>query len=403
MTWREELNNRTASFRGVPFRVEAHDIAGGRRTRLLEFPLRDKPATEDMGRKARRFRVRGYVLGEDYMDARNALLDALDAYGDGVLVHPYYGSRTVAVREWRVRETTRKGGMATFTIDFVEGGPIALPDDAKDTGWAVARAADTLTDASKAEFAMTVDTTGPERVRQSFLDKVDNALDELSDALKEACSPLYGLTDTLTRIISTKAKIEALLAYPITLADQLSSLLDTLFSFDLPNYDLLLALFTAKSAFSSSSGYASSSKSILSTVGARIDTNSQALTGLLRAALIAGAATAAAEADFATYDDALVVRAALLDALDTEVATADDAVYQTLASLRTAVVKDFAGRAASLPGLTSYTLSATLPALVVAHAIYGDADRADGIVSRNNVRHPGAVPGGVTLKVLTNG
>jgi prophage DNA circulation protein len=45
--------------------------------------------------------------------------------------------------------------------------------------------------------------------------------------------------------------------------------------------------------------------------------------------------------------------------------------------------------------------SATLPALVVAHRVYGDATRADEIVSRNRVRHPGFVPGGIALEVAT--
>jgi prophage DNA circulation protein len=403
VSWREELDSRPASFRGVPFQVRSHDIRGGRRTRSLEFPLRDKPATEDMGRKAHRFRVEAFVLGEDYMDARNALLDALDAYGDGVLVHPYYGSRTVAVQEWHVREMTRRGGMAVVSIEFVEGGPVELPDDAEDTGWAVEKAAEELTEAATATFTETVDTSGPERNRESLLDRIDNALDELSDAVNEACGPIYKLTDPLTRIIAMKTKVEALLELPITLARQLSGLFDGLFSFDLPNYRLLLSLFTSSSAWpSGSSSYSSSPKSVLSTVGATIETNATAVTGLLRASLVAEAATSASGTDFATYDDAVAVRTALLDALDHEAATADDTVYLALASLRTAVVKDFAARE-SLPRLTSYTPGETLPALVVSHAIYGNAGRADEIVARNKVRHPGAVPGGTTLKVVTDG
>jgi prophage DNA circulation protein len=200
-----------------------------------------------------------------------------------------------------------------------------------------------------------------------------------------------------------KAKVEALLESPITLASQLATLFDGLFSFDLPNYNLLLSLFTSSSAWpSGTSSYSSGSRSVLSTVGATIETNATAVTGLLRASLVAEAATSASETDFATYDDAVVVRTALLDALDEEAATADDTIYQALATLRTAVVKDFAS-AESLPVLSSYTPSETLPALVVSYAVYGDADRADEIVTRNKVRHPGAVPGGITLKVLTDG
>ena len=43
----------------------------------------------------------------------------------------------------------------------------------------------------------------------------------------------------------------------------------------------------------------------------------------------------------------------------------------------------------------------TLPALVVAHRLYGDATRADEITVRNNARHPGALRGGIELEVLS--
>lgn len=401
MNWRDDLDNRPASFRGVPFHVAAPETSGGRRTRSLEFPLRDKPATEDMGRKAHRFRVEAVVLGDDYMAKRDALLDALDAQGDGVLVHPYYGSRTVAVQEWRSRESVRRGGMAVISIDFVEGGPVELPAETADTGWAVAKRADALTETAETSFSETVDTTGPERVRTNLLDRINGSLDELSDAVQEACGPVYEMTDPLTKIIAAKSKVEALLAYPITLAAQLATLFEGLFSFDFPNYELLLSLFTSSSAWPSGSSTYSSSTPVLSTVGATIRTNATAVTGLLRASLVAEAAATAADTDFSTYDDAVVVRTALLDAMDDLAASADDAVYQALSDLRTAVVRDFVARE-SLPVLTSYTPRETLPALVVAYAIYGDADRADEIVARNNVRHPGAVPGGTTLQVLTD-
>jgi len=44
-----------------------------------------------------------------------------------------------------------------------------------------------------------------------------------------------------------------------------------------------------------------------------------------------------------------------------------------------------------------------MPAIVLAYRLYGDAERADEIVARNRVRHPGFVPGGQPLEVLSNG
>ena len=42
-----------------------------------------------------------------------------------------------------------------------------------------------------------------------------------------------------------------------------------------------------------------------------------------------------------------------------------------------------------------------MPALVAAYNLYGTATRADEIVSRNHVRHPGRVPGQTQLEVLS--
>jgi prophage DNA circulation protein len=43
-------------------------------------------------------------------------------------------------------------------------------------------------------------------------------------------------------------------------------------------------------------------------------------------------------------------------------------------------------------GLRTYAPAETVSALVLAHALYGDALRSGEIVERNRVRHPGFVP-----------
>jgi prophage DNA circulation protein len=43
-------------------------------------------------------------------------------------------------------------------------------------------------------------------------------------------------------------------------------------------------------------------------------------------------------------------------------------------------------------GLRTYAPAETMSALVLAHALYGDALRSGEIVARNRVQHPGFVP-----------
>ena len=124
--WRASL--QPASFKGAGFKVEVGGQAGGRRNVTHEFPERDTPFNEDMGRRARRHSVTGYVIvspqNTNYLPARDALIAVCDAYGPGTLVHPTLGSMQVNCDTWAVTETRERGGVATFEMVFVEAGAL---------------------------------------------------------------------------------------------------------------------------------------------------------------------------------------------------------------------------------------------------------------------------------------
>ena len=89
----------------------------------------------------------------------------------------------------------------------------------------------------------------------------------------------------------------------------------------------------------------------------------------------------------------------LVALIDARQAQAPDALAEAWADLRTALLMDIGRRALVAPQALALVLPQTEPALVSAYRLYGDAGRADELVRRNGVRHPGAVPGGVTLEV----
>ena len=116
------------------------------------------------------------------------------------------------------------------------------------------------------------------------------------------------------------------------------------------------------------------------------------------------AARLMADTDWMSRQDAQEAGAHTLDLIDRQMVTDEaitDAVYAALVGLRAKVSEDLRTRAVALPGMTTYTPQRALPALVVAHRLYGDATRADEITVRNNVRHPGALRGGMDLEVLS--
>jgi len=140
--WRRNL--QPASFRGVPFYVHIDAKAGGRRVVLHEFPMQNTPYAEDMGRRARRFRVTAYILYSpvlipDYQGARDALIAALESDGAAAqLIHPTLGVDTVVVDTYAVTERLEEaGGYSEFEIEFLEAGTTAFSTPTANTNSAV--------------------------------------------------------------------------------------------------------------------------------------------------------------------------------------------------------------------------------------------------------------------------
>lgn len=132
MAWRDEI--RPASFRGVPFEVDTSQGAFGRRTVTHQYPQRDKPFLEDLGRSAREFEFQGFVTEPNYLQKKNDLIKAVEGFsGPGELIHPYFGTLSVIVTGFSVNETWREGGKATFTFKCTESGQRVFPSPQEDT------------------------------------------------------------------------------------------------------------------------------------------------------------------------------------------------------------------------------------------------------------------------------
>ena len=84
--WRDRY--QPAAFRNAQFFVETDARVGGRRVAVHEYPKRNTPYAEDMGRKALRFLVQGYLIGPHYWEQKNRLIAELDKDGPGLLRLP---------------------------------------------------------------------------------------------------------------------------------------------------------------------------------------------------------------------------------------------------------------------------------------------------------------------------
>jgi len=394
MAWREQLQK--GSFRGVPFFTTAAGGVFGRRNVVHEYPLRDLPYAEDLGRKARQFDIDAFVLGQDYMTARDRLIEALEKAGAGELVHPYRGRLRVVVVDASVSETTDEGGVARFRITFVESGEKLEPGAAANTVDAVESAADKAATASKNGFARVFAAAG-------FLDFVgDGAIIQINGALTaiRSASNLTLLSGTalpgfLAGLAGLSSNLTALIRSPELLASSLYAQVGGLFDVSSTYTGALTSL---RSLF----GFGGSEQAVLMTTPNRRQqaVNQAAVIALVRQTAAIESTRALANITPASYEEAIVLRDEVANQLETLAETADDEVYVALTDLRIAVIKDVAIRAADLSRLVRHPMQNTLPALVVSYRIYGSTGQAGDIVARNHVRHPGFVPGGQAIEVL---
>lgn len=132
IAWRKYL--RPAKFRTARFHVDTAVRDSGRRVVNHEFPKRDVPYAEDMGRRARELTVRGYIIvfpkngsgdlqRKNYIPARDALIKALESTdGPANLQLPLLGILNVMCTRYRVTEESKLGGYCVFDMTFTEYG-----------------------------------------------------------------------------------------------------------------------------------------------------------------------------------------------------------------------------------------------------------------------------------------
>lgn len=386
-----------ASFRGVPFKVLTADAEIGRRTEVHEYPKRDKPWVEDLGRATRGFEVEGFVLGDDYVEQAKRLMGALETEGSGSLVHPWLGTMTVTIKDPARLHFDEGLGQATISMSFVESGELAFPSAGSATQAQSRLAADGLQTSAISDFAKKFSISGfQDFVAGEAKGLISSMVGTLSggtlsglDAVgyaSRAAGALQGIMGLVSGSSSNLgwsiASFLGITPY-VNAVTQWSSLINSLVG------------------ASSSRSFSNPSTPIIYTPSRQqAYTNDVAIKSLTRQSLLVQAVGASSLMDVTTYDDAVAVRDNLISALDNEAMTASGPTYVALQDAKAAVWQDITTRAKDSARLTTITPTETSPALVLAYEYYGDATRADELSGRNRVVRPGFVPP-EPLKVLT--
>lgn len=126
-------NNRTikmltASFRGIEFRVRSErQTNGGRRLILHEYLNSNTVFIEDIGEIPPRFSVDAFVHGSDWLEKKDALIQALNAEGFGRLVLPSFGALRVQAFDYSIDQSQTSLGEVRFSLSFAVGRKLPGP------------------------------------------------------------------------------------------------------------------------------------------------------------------------------------------------------------------------------------------------------------------------------------
>ncbi|WP_408596569.1 DNA circularization protein [Pseudomonas sp. PLMAX] len=438
MTWRDTY--RAATFRGVAFFVESADSSHGRRQAVHETAQRDTPYTEDLGRKSREFSVIGYLLGKDYHLNRDELIKACEVAGPGALVHPYRGEMNVVCRGLNVSETAAEGGKCTIALTFLEAGEAAYPSANVDSVNAISAKGNTVTAAAEKSFVSDFLTTGfPSYVAESAASGLAALGDYMAAPGLSFSGDLKAASDFYLQARGLASDASSLVQKPLNMVSRITGLIGSVRSaFGINAFSMLTSLFDrspttytgstatpsrqqqatnaiAMNALVRQVAVAEAAKAAVVTQTPVVTTanSTQAATGAIGAAPATTGATQTAPGVtqtlpvptvYESYQAAIKVREDLVDRIDAESeVTPNDEVYVALSDLRTSVVQAVPNPEQNLARIVQYVPRETLPSLLVAYQIYGDAGRADDIATRNSARHPGFLMGGQQLEVLADG
>lgn len=418
-TWLYRL--QPASFRGVPFKVSDDEATYGRRSNTNEYPLRDVPYTEDMGRKARRYSVSAYVIGNDYMTQRDRLLTALEAGGSATLVHPFYGSVTVNVDgDIKVSHSRDNGGMCTISLQFVESGQLNYPTAGGATSQNAQAAADQADKSFADKFLEDFDLTGPDWISDDVIQQASDMLDDVIDVFEIVDT---GISDA-ARLLQGDLSV---LFPPPSKGSEIISRVQEMWASGKSIFFNTESAISAVDNLKSVAGIASlAPRGVWTTMSATTQKASQATNSFSQ--LMRGSAVAQSTRQFsalptptsynfnknanthpgltdaprqartptimpASYDQLTRQRVTYNQLFDRESCRVNgDFVFSSLERLRQTIWLDIQKRLQRSSKMITRTPDEVSSAVVLAAEWYDDAGRGLEIVALNNIPHPGFVP-----------
>ena len=407
--WRERRQG--ASFRGAPFWLEEDSVSVGRRTQTHEFPQRDEACIEDLGRRTREYKFRGFVVGDHCLSQRDELLGALDTPGPGELVHPWFGRLLVTPGECEVSHARNELGVVRFSLSF-KAGMLSFPTQEVNSRRLLAKQAPNFLESAKARFNSAMDTVDLARQRVNAVRSAVSKAHAFGIGFLKPLTNFSGDLDALVySILNTPRAFSASLLSDVHSLERTFSGYGAHGSFTGTAEKAIAVSALPKSAPPVAPG----DVAVIQAAVVGLVQDAALLDLLLDAAKIpiadaqgfsepasldvqlaelgatreAGSSTASS---VPISEDVLEVRDAISSAFWAVAASSRPEHFGVLSSARLALDRHLTEVARSGVGLRIFLPAETTSSLVLAHRLYADARRSGEIISRNRVRHPGFLP-----------
>jgi prophage DNA circulation protein len=219
-------NLQPASFRGIPFLVNAETEIGGKKSVTHEYVGSDKRFTEDtLGLLPPRFTLECIVQDPDAIAKRNNLIGVLNLPGVGTLVHPIYGDIDVKSTTYTVSSSQNAIGEFRFTIPFERSEEVVTTTIAIETFPSVQDKAEECRETLDEVFEeVFVGPKLPEELIKSA-EQAENIYDEILEASQGALNTVREKVSTFTRFVAdSKSKVLTIAQLPFSMKDNLESL-----------------------------------------------------------------------------------------------------------------------------------------------------------------------------------
>lgn len=436
------LTLQDASWMGIPFVLTETEPTDGRRVVVHEYPKRDMPYVEDLGRANQVIPIKGYLCGDDVYEQRDAFKKACaTTINLGTLVHPSLGSiPDVALLSCSFGEAVEDGRMVTLSLVFMRSLPPVYPG-ATELDQAAAKAGLNMKTSAFQDFVKSAKSVigkiagvvgtitrfaGLALAAVSIARSVMSAVAGIGRNLPASQStgrysgnlttdnPAFagiptsptasyiqaattaGIAALTANRVLTQAANAAMIAAATTpITDQ--SFVNSVFASTeqarasiIDPADQIRALvplcsFQPSPAISGTSG-----------INVGINLMQTATAALCRRAALTSLALGCSDYQpkSSTATQAVIDQVGpLFDAEITYAADNGDLnSYRNLRELRTAVLSDLEIRGSQLPALITITRPISQPSLAVAWSLYQDANRSDDLITRANPRNPLFMP-----------